>query len=103
MDSMIQLTQLPGNETVALGATEVISVPHISVIDDHLPEDKINSRYKSETVSLLNELYQIYRSSADGRGIPGEISLELLWKTSPVENQPFRAGIRLYILCHSIR
>lgn len=102
MDSMIQLTQLPGNETVALGATEVISVPHISVIDDHLPEDKINSRYKSETVSLLNELYQIYRSSADGRGIPGEISLELLWKTYPVENQPFRAGIRLYIIARAI-
>ena len=102
MPSYISFTKLANGENVALGAIEITSIPHISIIDENLSEEKINTQYKNEIAGFLNEIYQIYRSSGMNQSTLKDISVELLWITLPVRNQPYQASIKLYIIFRAI-
>lgn len=102
MPSYISFTKLANGENVALGTIEITSIPHISIIDENLSEEKINTQYKNEIAGFLNEIYQIYRSSGMNQSTLKDISAELLWITLPVRNQPYQASIKLYIIFRAI-
>lgn len=99
----ISLETLTGGETIALGALEISSVPHISILDDRPDALEITvEKYKGEMGSLLAEVWQAYKTLSYADGYGKDLSLELLWLTSRVENQPYRARIGLYLIARAI-
>ncbi len=94
----ISSANLQNGEVISLGAIEITSIPHISIIEDERALPEILEKYKVETSYLLNEAYQIYKSAVASR----DIALEFMWTTAPVANQPFKAAIRLFLIVRSI-
>lgn len=98
----INTIELNDGEFVGIGAIEITSVPTQTIIKDAYPEGTdIENVYRQGFSNLLTELYQGYRTfSSQNAGT--EVSVELLWLTEPVENQPFKAKINLYMVLRSI-
>lgn len=88
---------LKTNEVVGLSAIEISSFPHIDIINQkNRSELEIINEYKKEFIGLLNEIYQLYKNCSN------DISLEILWKSTEVKNQPFKANIRVFLIIRSI-
>lgn len=101
--SNISTETLTNGESLALASIEITSIPHISIIDDRQNAiDEIVEKYKKEIGSLLNEVYQAYKSLSFGAGYSKDISIELLWATEPVKNQPYNAQIKLFLNVRAI-
>ena len=85
----ITTESLTNGEQIALGILEVTSIPHISIIDE-TPNaiTEVTERYKLEMGGLLNEIYHSYNSISMVAGYSKDISIELLWTTSEIKNQP---------------
>lgn len=99
----ISAEELYSGEAVALSALEIKSIPHVSIIDSrHGIDSEIVEKYKEEMTGLLNEVHQIYKTSVYGSANPTDISVELLWLTEAVENQPFKAQIKMFIVTRAI-
>lgn len=103
MGESISFEKLTDGEVVALETIEVTSIPHVSIIaEENETTAEIVSRYEQEFSGLLNEVFQTFRTASLTAGYARDISLEMLWKTSEVKNQPFKAAIRLFIIIRSI-
>lgn len=99
----ISTESLTNGELIALGAIEITSIPHISIIDDRQNAiTEIVDKYKNEIGSMLTEIYQAYKSMSIACGYSKDISVELLWATQAVANQPYNAQIRLFIVARAI-
>lgn len=99
----ISTESLTNGELIALGAIEITSIPHISIIDDRKNAiTEIVEKYKNEMGSMLTEIYQAYKSMSIACGYSKDISVELLWATQAVTNQPYNAQIRLFIVARAI-
>ncbi len=99
----ISVETLADGEVTALDVIEIMSIPHVSILnEDRNTVEEIVEKYKNEMTSLLNEVYQAYKSSAYNTGYSTDISLELLLATEPVANQPYNAKIRLFIIVRAI-
>ena len=99
----ISTESLTNGELVALGAIEITSIPHISIIDERQGAiADIVEKYKAEMVALLNEVYQSYKTISYSNGYSKDISFELLWTTYEVKNQPYNAEIKPFIVVRSI-
>lgn len=91
--------KLQNGESIGLAALEIISIPHISIIGEpRLSQHEIVKRYANETNSLLTELFQLYKNALPVK----DTSIELLWVTHSVKNQPFRAAIRIFLIFRAI-
>lgn len=62
----------------------------------------VTEKYKNEMGSLMDEIYQAYKSSVNGSNNLSDVSVELLWVTEGVQNQPYNAQIRLFVLVRAI-
>lgn len=103
MLNYISTEKLTNGEYVALDSLEIVSIPHISIIDDREQAiTEIVEKYKNEMSSMLGEVYQAYKSISCANGYSKDISLELLWTTQAVQNQPYNAQIRLFIVARAI-
>jgi len=101
--SYISTESLTNGEIIALEAIEITSIPHISIIDERENAIvEIVEKYKNEMGSMLGEIYQTYKSISYAGGYSKDISLELLWSTQAVKNQPYNAQIRLFIVVRAI-
>ncbi len=99
----ISTQDLINGEIIALGALEITSIPHVTIIDDRKNAiDDIVEQYKNETGSMLNEIYQVYKTLNSSRECEKDVSMELLWTTQAVQNQPFNAEIKLYVIVRAI-
>lgn len=98
----ISVTNLTNGELVGMSAVEVMSIPHLAIISATREEEEILQQYKNDFADMLNEIYQIYKSSAVEHGYVKDVAAELLWKTTAVANQPYNAGIRLFIIFRAI-
>lgn len=89
----VSTKKIKSNEYVSLSAIEILSIPHISIIDSSLNVDEYLEKYKSDFVGALNEVYQLckYEKIED-------VSIELLWKTEKAVNQTYSANIRLFMI-----
>ena len=85
-------------EWVSMSVTEITSIPHISVISAETTEAETIDRYRKEFVNTLSEVFSVYKNS----GYREDVALEILWKAVPVEKQPFRARIGMYIIVRTI-
>ncbi len=99
----ISIEKLTNGENVALGALEIVSIPHVSIIDNRQnAASEVVEKYKNEMRGMLTEVYQAYRAMSLASGHEKEISIELLWATQPIKNQPYNAQIRLFIIIRAI-
>jgi DNA helicase HerA-like ATPase len=90
--NMVSIKALEGkNESVGLGMIEITSVPSVKIQSDkYLDSQAMAIGYKKEMANLLTQIYQ--------QMPPNNVSLELLWTTHAVANQPYKADIRLFLL-----
>lgn len=96
---MISKIRLENGEFAGIGAIEIKTIPHISILESvysNKTKEEIAYQYKLDMQSLISELYQDYKSSLC------DISYELLWLTTPVENQTYKALIRMFMCVRGI-
>lgn len=98
----ISVEYLTNNELVALGAVEITAIPDLSVVDGGLAEDTVIDRYKKDMGKLLSEVFQNYKMKSLEEGRYKDVSLELLWLTQAVQNQPYQAEIKMYLIVRAI-
>lgn len=92
---MIKTTLLQNGEYAGICILEITSIPHISILESEYSnktKEEILFKYKVDMQALISELYQNYKLNDNN-----DISYELLWVTTPVENQTFKAKIKLFI------
>ena len=98
----IKTLELNDGEFVGIGATEITSIPTLTILKDSYPQgEDIEGEYKQGFGNLLTELYQSYRTFSSRNG-NAETSFEFLWLTEPVDNQPFKAKINLFMVLRAI-
>lgn len=100
--SMIGIETLTDGEIIALKAIEITTIPDVSIIDNEIRDIKIVNSYKSDMSSLLTEVYQIFKAKSNESNCAKDVSLEFLWKTTPVANQPYKAKISLFLILRAI-
>ena len=96
---IVSSVRLKNGEWASLGAVEVTAIPHFSILNGEYTsmEDAI-TQYQAEFLNVLNDFFQSFKSS----GFRKTASVELLWKSLPVQNQPYRAEIRFYLIVRCI-
>ena len=98
----IKTLELNDGEFVGIGAIEITSIPTLTILKDSYPQGAdIESEYRQGFGNLLTELYQSYRNFTSRNG-NAEISFEFLWLTEPVDNQPFKAKISIFMVLRAI-
>lgn len=96
----ISFKDLYNGETNAVLILEIVNIPDKGIFGDMaIEEAEINS--KLNMGRLLSEIYQTYKTNATA-GFSCDISLELLWLTEKVDNQPYKARIRLFLIIRYI-
>lgn len=96
---MISKIRLENGEFAGISAIEIKTIPHISILESEYSnktKEEIAYQYKLDMQSLISELYQDYKSSLC------DVSYELLWLTTPVENQTYKALIRMFMCVRGI-
>lgn len=94
--------ELRSGEVAAAKAFEVTSIPTLANLqDDFRHDDDIEDSYRKSFISLLTEVHQSYKNYAKENSST-EVSLESLWITEKVDNQPFQAKVRLFFIIRSI-
>ena len=100
MSTPISITNLASGERIGLGAVEITAVPHLSVLQKRFSAvANIDTEYKQDMARLLSEVFQNYKNAPNSCK---DISLEILWSTQEVKNQPFKASITLHIIIRAI-
>ena len=97
---MIKTILLQNGEYAGICTLEITSIPHISILESEYSnktKEEILFKYKVDMQALISELYQNYKLNDNN-----DISYELLWFTTPVENQTFKAKIKLFINVRAI-
>ncbi|MCL2227629.1 MAG: hypothetical protein FWB97_08395, partial [Oscillospiraceae bacterium] len=96
----IDVTALASGERIGLGAVEITAVPHLSILQKRFSEmANIDTEYKQDMARLLSEVFQNYKNTSNNCE---DISLEILWSTQAVTNQPYKASITLHIIIRAI-
>lgn len=103
----MDIRTLQNGELIGAGILRIKSIPGIATLTDEPNSSAANERviatYKKDMNGLLMEVYQHYKelTVANG-GVGQDIALETLWLTTPVQNQPYKANITLYLIIRSI-
>ena len=98
--SLISIAELANGERVGLGAVEITTVPHLSILQKRFSAvANIDTEYKQDMARLLSEVFQNYKNVSHGCQ---DISLEILWTTQEIKNQPYKASITLYLIVRAI-
>lgn len=96
----ILIVELVNGELIGLGAIEITTIPHLSIIQKQYSSiANIDTEYKQDMARLLSEVFQNYKNAA---GNCQDISVEILWSTQEVKNQPYKASITLNIIIRAI-
>lgn len=102
MEENIKLLELNSGEYVGMEIIKITSIPsEIILKDSYVSGTNIEEEYKIGIGNLLSEIFQEYKNNLN-RNKDEELSIELLWLTEPVENQPYKAEINLYMIARSI-
>ncbi|MDR2731830.1 MAG: ATP-binding protein [Fibromonadaceae bacterium] len=98
--TLVSITELANGERIGLGAVEITTVPHLSILQKRFSANaNIDTEYKQDMARLLSEVFQNYKNTSNGCQ---DISLEILWTTQEVKNQPYKASINLHIIIRAI-
>jgi hypothetical protein len=93
---------LSAGEFAALDVIAVTAIPHASILFKRFQDTpNVDVEHRQDMARLLGEVFQAY-SQARRSGGRQEVSLEVLWTTRPVEQQPHRADIRLHLVTRAV-
>ena len=101
----VDTIRINSGEYVCLSVLEVCAIPHISILSDEISADARNwiiEQTAADMSNLFTEIYQQYKEQYKAELVNPDVSLELIWTTEPVQNQPYEASIRLFIVLRSI-
>ena len=102
-DNTISCERLVNNEIVALGAIEVLSIPHYSILANSTESaDNVCLTNQREFQNLLGEIYELFKTVHLNNQAQTDISIELIWTSHSVQNQPFNASIRMFLVIRAI-
>jgi len=102
MINNISCIETNNGEFIGVSVVEVTSIPHVDILrDGHVSTGEIENEVRMSFGNLLSEIYQSYRTTVAYNN-SAEISIESLWVTEPVENQPYKAKIRLFVVSRTI-
>ena len=97
--------QINSGEHIGMRVLTIRTIPHMSTISaSELSAQETNRilvEYARDMSNLLSEIYQQYKLHVLN-GETTDIALEILWVTEPVQNQPYKAKINLYLLLRYI-
>jgi len=97
---IISIIDLINGERIGLSAIEITTIPHISILQKCFSETvNIDIENKQDMVRLLSEVFQNYKNTLNSFQ---DISLEILWTTQEIKNQPYKASIKLYLIIRVI-
>lgn len=98
MEKTIELN----NDFLCLKAIEIKKIPSLSIVENDYSENtNIEDEYRKDFGVLLSEIYNAYKHRKISN--PSlDVSFELLWITAPVENQAFKANIRLILVFRAV-
>ena len=97
---LISYETLTNGERIGLAAVEITAIPHLSILQKRFSEaTSIDTEYKQDMARLLSEVFQNYKNASHNCK---DISLEILWSTQEVPNQPYKASITLHIIIRAI-
>jgi hypothetical protein len=99
---MISAVELASGESVGLCVIEITSVPHVSILQNRFAVNVgagIDTGYKRDMERLLSGIFQNCKNTA---GACKDVSIELLWTTRMVNNQPYKAAVSLYLILRVI-
>jgi len=105
VSSNINTIQINSGEHIGLSVLEVRAVPHISILSDDVSAEarnRIISQTAADMSNLFTEIYQQYKELFKTELVNPDMSFELIWTTEPVQNQPYEAAIRLFVVLRSI-
>ena len=75
-------------------------MPHLSILQKRFSEiANIDTEHKRDMARLLSEVFQNYKNTSNNCQ---DISLEVLWSTQEVKNQPYKASITLHLIIRVI-
>ena len=90
--------ELRGGEIAAAKVFEITSIPTLENLQEGFRVgDDIEDAYRKAFISLLTEVHQSYINYQKERSSI-EVSVESLWITEKIENQPFKAKIKLFFM-----
>ena len=96
----ISITTLVGGEHIGMATLEITAIPHISILQKRFSTTaNIETEYKQDMARLLSEVFQNYKNNSGGCS---DISLEILWSTQEVKNQPYKASITMHFITRAI-
>ena len=94
--------EISSGEYVGVCSIEITSIPDISIISSRYQDyTDIEKEYMNNFSSLASEVFQNYKYIIS-QNSNAEISMELLWVTEPVNNQPYKAKIRPFLVIRAI-
>ena len=94
--------EISSGEYVGVCSIEITSIPDISIISSGYQDyTDIEKEYMNNFSSLASEVFQNYKYIIS-QNSNAEISMELLWVTEPVNNQPYKAKIRPFLVIRAI-
>ncbi len=98
-----KIVELNGGQFAGIQMIEITQIPDINILknSEYLQGQSVEEEYRHDFGALLTEIYQIYNMFLN-HDETTEISLELLWITEPVENQPYKAKIRMFMIFRSL-
>ena len=99
----MNVVQINSGEYIGIKILRIKTIPHISILIKNVstPEFVITS-YAQNMSNLLTEIYQQYKDLYTHIGDVPDISLELVWLTEDVINQPYKANIQLCFVLRCI-
>ena len=98
----ISFMEISSGEYVGVCSIEITSIPDISIISSgYQDHTDIEKEYMNNFSSLASEVFQNYKYIIS-QNSNAEISMELLWVTEPVNNQPYKAKIRPFLVIRAI-
>ena len=98
----MDILQINSGEYIGIKILSIRSIPHVSILSDNFSPNEHIVHSAQEMANLLSEFYQQYKDQFRQIGQNPDMSIELIWITEAVVNQPYKANIRLYILLRSI-
>lgn len=97
-----EIMKLSSGENLGVEVFEITKIPDVSIIKDGATDEAaIENYYRKDFGGWLTELFQNFLSFIEEDNNT-EISIEFLFTTKPVKNQPFNANIRLFFIVRSI-
>ena len=102
MSATICHMETEGGEYLALSCVEITSIPMKGILEADYPDKwDIEDEYRKAFGNLLTEIHTSYRTMKSS-GIVTDLSCELVWITEAVQNQTYKAKIRLFLLIRTI-